>query len=103
MISHPPNDPEPHIELKSTLEPPSSIEEPEVVNVKEIMLKARVPFERKKLNLSIYTFDEISIEQTVEETILDKSPSLNYLSNYIGCVFLQVKNSLPHDKMMLRG
>ena len=60
------------------------------------MLKARVPFERKKLDLSIYV-------QTIEETIFDKSPNLNYLSNYIGCVFLHVEDALPHDKDDIEG
>ena len=71
--------------------------------VKEVMLNVRVPFERKKLDLSIYIFDETSIEQTVEETILDKSPSLNYLSNYIRCIFLHVEDALPHDKNDVEG
>ena len=40
------------------------------------MLKARVPFERKKKHdLSTYTFDDTPIEQSFEETLLDASPS----------------------------
>ena len=45
-------------------------------------------------------FDEIPIEQSFEDTILDESPSLynfKYLSNHIGCEFLQVKDALSHD------
>ena len=33
----------------------------------------KVPFERKKLDLSIYTFDETPIEQLFEDIILDES------------------------------
>jgi len=29
--------------------------------------------------LSVYTFDETPIEQSFEESLLDESPSLNYL------------------------
>jgi len=50
--------------------------------------------------LSIYTFDETPIEQSFEETLLNKSPSLNYfkyLSNQIGCISLQDNDAMPHD------
>ena len=64
---------QPHLEPESPSEPPSSIKEPEVVYVKEVILKARVSFEKKKLDLRIYTFNVTFIEKIIEETILDKN------------------------------
>ena len=48
-----------------------------------------VSFQRKKLDLSIYIFDETLIEQSFEETLLDESPyfyNFKYLFNDIGCI-----------------
>ena len=79
------------------LDLPASSEEPEF---EKVILKTRVPFERKRLDLSIYTFDETPIEQSFEETLLDASSSFynfKYLSEDIGCVSLQVEDAFPHD------
>ena len=76
--------------------PPSS-EEPEV---EKSVLKVRVPFKRKKLYLSIYTFDETPIEQSFEETLLHALQifyNFKYLSKDIRCVSLQVEDALPYD------
>ena len=59
LDSQPPVEPEP--DLASTI----STEEPEVV------LKSIVSFERKKLDLSIYTFDETPMEQFIEDTMMN--------------------------------
>ena len=40
------------------------------------------------------------MEQFIEDTILDESPSLNNcksLSNHIRCFFVQDEDALPHD------
>ena len=97
LDSRPPAEPELLFVPELPPDFPASSEEPEV---KKVALKTRVPFERKKLDLSIYTFDVTLIEQSFEETLLDASPSfynVKYLSKYIGCVSLQVEDGLPHD------
>jgi len=50
----------------------------------KVVLKSKIPFKRKKLDLSIYTFDKIVTEKSFEDIILDESPSsynFKYLSN----------------------
>ena len=71
-------------------------------NLKWKKLHSKLEFlsKERNLTLNIYTFDETLIEQSFEETLLDASPSfynVKYLSKYIGCVSLQVEDSLPHD------
>ena len=88
LDSRPPVEPEP--DPASTI----STEEPEVV------LKSIVSFERKKLDLSIYTFDETPMEQFIEDTILDESPSLNNcksLFDHVRCFFVLDEDALPYD------
>ena len=50
--------------------------------------------------MSIRTFNETLIEQSFEETLLDASPNFHnfkYLPKDIGCVSLQVDDTLLHD------
>ena len=63
LIRLPLDDSEIHLEPEPPQDPPKSIQE---LEVEKIELKVRVPFERKKFDLSIYTFDEISIDQSFE-------------------------------------
>ena len=59
LDSRPPIESELLFVPKHPSDPPARSEEPEV---EKIVFKARVPFERKKLDLSSYTFDETPIE-----------------------------------------
>jgi len=68
--------------------------------VENVVLKTRVPFEEKKLELSIYTFDETLIEQSFQEALLDESLcfyNFKSLSNDIECISLQVEDVLLRD------
>ena len=73
LSSRPLVEPKPHFFSESPPECLTSIAESEFVIIKEIVLKARVVFERKKFDLSIYIFDETLIEQSFQEALLDES------------------------------
>ena len=66
------------------------------------MLKSKISFERNKLDLSIYTFNETPSEQSFEDTMFGESTSLynfKYLSEHIGCEFVQDDDALPYDNI----
>ena len=73
--------------------------------MKKVVLKSRVPFKRKKPDLSIYTFDETPIEQSFEESLLDASLSFynfKYLSKDIEYVSLLVEDAWSHNAAEIR-
>ena len=92
---HPPYDSEFQHEPERPLDPPASIEKPEI---EKVILKDRVSFERKKLDLNIYTFDDTQIEQSFEETLFHESPCFIILN--ICLMLLSV--SLFRLKMLYR-
>ena len=53
LDSRPPFEPEP---------------DPETTEEHDVVLKSKVPFKRKTLDLSIFTFDETSIEKSFKDT-----------------------------------
>ena len=44
--------------------------DPEITEEPEVVLKSKVPYERKKLDLSIFTFDETPIENLLKKNFI---------------------------------
>jgi len=88
------------LDSKTLADPDPHLEATKSINQPEVLIKSKISFERRKLELSIYTFDETPMEQFIENTILNGSPSLNTcksLSNHARCFFVQDEDALPHD------
>ena len=64
LASHPTEDLEAHIQ---TIESPTHIKEQDPIYIEKVVLNPRIPFAKKRLDLSIYTFDEPPIEQLEEK------------------------------------
>ena len=95
LDSCPPIEPELLFVPELSSDSPASSEEPDV---QKVVLKVRTPFERKKLDLSIYSFNETPIGQSFEEiSCVTKFLQFKYLSKDIGCVSLQVEDALPYE------
>ena len=85
--------------------PPHLQASSEEAEVEKIILKTRVPFKRKKLDLSIYTFGETPIEQSFEETLLHALPSFynfKYLSKILDVSLYRLKLLCPMMSLMMR-
>ena len=65
LDSQPPIEREPHPESTTSTKEP------------KVLIKSKVLFKITKQDMSIYTFYETAMEQFIEDTILDESPSLN--------------------------
>ena len=78
----------------------ANIQEPEVVHMEEVLPKVRIPFQKRRLNLSIYTFDESPMEPLIEDKAHDTSSSNHEecLSNFNGCNFSKEEDDLQDDE-----
>ena len=64
LASRPYEDSDSKVETSASTE---LIDDPEPICLESLVLKPRVPFARKRLDLSIYTFDESDDEHIIEE------------------------------------